>query len=297
MCRQDGNGEITVEEIGKMVAHLDVSLVSGKQAEKVVDEVLTEVQEEAGIDGKLQPITFEEFVDLMCMDKTQARAFFQSIKRGAVRTITSLGVDFHGTKSVEVQQWNWQEQPTSASSVYANRSGVGLRRALTSNFTAKSPKSATSSVLLVGAPEAGREPPPRAEVASDAREWASFRPDKRSESGSPKRISSKAENSEREEQLPPDDSEDFPRSGGESPKSARRKEPDGESPRSPKTSGASPRSPRSRKSTGGESPHSRKSTGGNSPKSSSAADAKEAKVVRRSTRKKTAEKDMSEKSK
>lgn len=168
----DGSGEITLDEIRRMVLHLDASLVSGKQGNLLLEGVLREVEEEAGVGGALRPISFDEFVDLMRMRKEQARTWLQSLRRGTRRALGGVGLDVYGTASVEVKEWDWMSQ-SGSQSVYVNRSATGLRRSLSCELNGpaspKSPKGAKSrSVLLVGAPTAyGRAQPPRPEPEPD----------------------------------------------------------------------------------------------------------------------------------
>eukprot|EP00747_Dinoflagellata_sp_TGD_P018839 gnl/TRDRNA2_/TRDRNA2_126770_c0_seq1.p1 gnl/TRDRNA2_/TRDRNA2_126770_c0~~gnl/TRDRNA2_/TRDRNA2_126770_c0_seq1.p1 ORF type:complete len:327 (+),score=61.52 gnl/TRDRNA2_/TRDRNA2_126770_c0_seq1:123-983(+) len=104
---------------------------------------------------------------MMTMPVDQAQSFWQRIRRKTKSTLRlNLGVDVYKTNDVEVQAWDWNTQPTSPKSVYANRNSTGLRRALSMKDCAPGSKpTRKSSVLLVGAGNGltGRAPPPRPE--------------------------------------------------------------------------------------------------------------------------------------
>merc|ERR1719421_1353955 len=119
-----------------MALYLDAGLVEHpKIVQSLVEELQKEFAEEVEVAGAERAINFDEFVDLMTLPPAQARSWWQAKKRSTRRLFSNLGVDVYGTKNVQVQDWDWQQQPQTGKSVYAQRLKAGIRRSLSKKGT------------------------------------------------------------------------------------------------------------------------------------------------------------------
>lgn len=119
---KDRNGSVDIDEIERIVRHIEAGLLGKEQ----VDELVKAIREELKDVTSGSTIDFDQFLYLMRVKK--GARIGQAVQRDIYRIMHKcFGVDCYDVRRLKPKEWGWEASPRSPLSVY-RRVGIGAER-------------------------------------------------------------------------------------------------------------------------------------------------------------------------